>query len=149
MNTKSKYTLSLVGVLVIGLILGFLLSGIVIRNRVHRLQGYYTEQGFRQEFMRVLRPTREQMDRIRPVLINYARQNRGNMMEYRKRQRDLMLNLRRDLQPILSPEQNRDLKALQMRWNRRFFDRRGPNGPRPGWRGGRRMMNPPDESDRP
>jgi hypothetical protein len=128
MNTKSKYTLSLVGVLVIGLILGFLLSGILIRSRVHRLQGYYTEQGFRQEFMRVLRPTPEQMNRIRPVLMNYGRQNRDNMMEYRKRQRALMLDLRHDLQPILTPEQNRHLKALQMRWNQRFFDRRGPGG---------------------
>jgi len=134
MNIKSKYTLSLVGVLVIGLILGFLLSGLLIRSRIHHLQGYYTEQGFRQELMRVLRPSPDQIKRMRPVLMNYGRQNRDNMMEYRKRQRKLMLDLRQDLRPILSPVQNRRLKELQMRWNQRFFDRRGPVGPRgPMW----------------
>ncbi len=126
MNTKSKYTLSLVSVLVIGLILGVLLSGLLIRNRVRHLQGYYTEQGFRLEFMRVLRPSPDQMKRMRPVLMNYGQQNRDNMMEYRKRQRELMLDLRHDLQPILNSAQNQRLRLLQNRWNRRFFDRRGP-----------------------
>ncbi len=145
MNTKSKYTLSLVGVLVIGLILGVLLSGLLIRTRVRRLQGYYTEQGFRQEFMRVLRPSPDQFKRMKPLLINYGQQNRANMMEYRKRQRELMMDLRHDLQPILNPAQNQRLRLLQNRWNRRFFDRRGPAGPHGPMRGrnpGREMSMP-------
>jgi len=132
MNTKSKYILSLVTVLMIGIILGFLLSGLVIHTRINRLQDYYTEQGFRHQFMRTLQPTPKQMEQMRPILMNYGQKNRGNMMEFRSRQRELMLELKHELKPYLSPAQNHRLLNLQSRWNHRFMDRRDPGAP---WRG--------------
>ncbi len=129
MNTKLKYTLAFVVILLIGFALGFLVSGRLIHNRVNRMQKYYTEKGFRYEFMRVLRPSPEQMRNMRPVLKTYAQKNRENMMFFRQQQQQLMKNLHHDLKPFLSPNQ---VKRLEMMEHRRMrFMRNSPMHHRP------------------
>ncbi len=124
MNTKLKYTLAFVVVLLIGFALGFLVSGRLIHSRVNRMQKYFTEKGFRYEFMHVLRPSPEQLQNMRPVLKTYAQKNRKNMMFFREQQRQLMKNLHHDLKPFLSPRQ---VKRLEMMERRRMrFMRNGP-----------------------
>ena len=145
MNTKTKYVLSFIAVLVIGFFLGFLINGRLVQARVDRLQSYYTEQGFRYEFIHMLNPTPEQMDEIRPILMSYAQKNRDNMMKYRTRQRELMMSLQKDLLPYLHKDQIERMERMRDRWNRRMrpgrFHRngmgpgrgrgRGPGGPPP------------------
>ncbi len=129
MNTKLKYTLAFVVVLLIGFALGFLVSGRLIHNRVNRMQKYYTEKGFRYEFMHVLRPSPEQMQNMRPVLKTYAQKNREDMMFFRRQQQQLMKNLHHDLKPFLSPKQ---VKRLEMMEHRRMrFMRNRPMHHRP------------------
>ena len=123
MNTKLKYTLAFVVVLFIGFVLGFLVSGRLIHDRVNRMQKYYTPQGFRYEIRRVLRPTPEQLKKMRPVLEKYARQNRENMIGFRQDQAKLMENLRHDLIPFLTPGQAERLKRMVQR-RMRFMQRR-------------------------
>lgn len=125
MNIKLKYTLAFIVVLFIGFILGFLVSGRLIHNRVNRLQKYYTPVGFRYEFRQLLRPTPEQLQSMRPVLEKYAQQNRENMMLFRTQQRQLMKNLFHDLKPFLSGPQVKRLRLMELRQQRRFF-RNGP-----------------------
>lgn len=129
MNTKLKYTLAFVIVLLIGFALGFLVSGRLIHNRVNRMQKYYTEKGFRYEFMRVLRPSPEQMQNMRPVLKTYAQKNRENMMFFRQQQQQLMKNLHHDLKPFLSPKQVKRLEMMEH--NRMRFMRNRPMHHRP------------------
>lgn len=124
MNAQLKYTLSLVAVLIIGIILGGLISGRIVQRRIGHLQQYYTEQGFRHEFMQVLRPSPEQMKKIRPILKNYALKNRQNMMMYRSGQSQLMINLQNDLKPFLYPDQVRRLENLRIRREKRFMRHR-------------------------
>jgi len=143
MNTKLKYILAFVVVLFIGFILGFLVSGRLIHNRVNRLQKYYTPVGFRYEFRQLLRPTPEQLQSMRPVLEKYAQQNRENMMLFRTQQRQLMKNLFHDLKPFLSGPQLRRLRMMELRQQRRFFR----NGPPPQHR--RMMPHPQGNSHRP
>lgn len=147
MNNKQKYTLTLLAVLIIGMILGFLINGRLVNRRVDRLQEYFTERGFGREFMMVLNPTPEQMEKIRPILKNYALKNHKNMMQYREGQAQLMINLQKDLKPYLNPDQIKRLSELRNRWDRRFWWRRrmrmhrggpgrmgpggGPGGPPP------------------
>ena len=133
MNTKLKYTLAFVAVLLIGFILGFLVSGRLIHSRVNRMQKYYTEKGFRYEFMRLLHPSPKQLERMRPVLEDYAQKNRENMMFFREQQRQLMKNLHHDLKPFLSPRQVKRLEIMEHR--RMRFMRNGPMS--------RRRMHPP------
>ncbi len=139
MNNKQKYILTLIAVLIIGIVLGFLINGRIVHRRVDRIQEYFTEQGFGREFMMVLDPTPEQMKKIRPILRNYALQNHKNMMQYRSGQAELMVNLQKDLKPYLNPDQISRLNDLKNRWDRRFWWQRqqrmrmrrggGPPGP--------------------
>lgn len=117
MNTKLKYTLAFVVILLIGFALGFLVSGRLIHSRVNRMQKYFTEKGFRYEFMHVLRPSPEQWQKMRPVLEDYAQKNRKNMILFRQQQQQLMKNLHHDLKPFLSPQQ---VKRLEMMEHRRM-----------------------------
>ena len=152
MNNKQKYTFTLLAVLIIGMILGFLINGRLVNRRVDRLQEYFTERGFGREFMMVLHPTPAQMDKIRPILRNYALQNHKNMMQYREGQAQLMKNLQNDLKPYLTPEQIKRLTELRNRWDRRFWWNRRMRmhrsgrpgmGPRGGSRGGPGGPPPP------
>ncbi len=131
MNTKLKYTLAFVAVLFIGFVLGFLVSGRLIHDRVNRMQKYYTPKGFRYEFRRVLRPTPEQIKKMRPVLEKYARQNRENMMDFRQHQAELMQSLFRDLKPFLTPRQVERLKRMEQRRMRFMQHRQMQHHPAP------------------
>jgi|GEM_PF-413670 len=124
MSNKQKYTFTLLAVLIIGMILGFLINGRLVQRRVNRLQEYFTEQGFGREFMMVLNPSPEQMEKIRPILRRYALQNHERIMKYRAGQALLMKNLQKDLKPFLNPYQIRRLNELRNRWDRRFWWRR-------------------------
>jgi hypothetical protein len=115
MNTKLKYTLAFVAVLLIGFVLGFLVSGRLIHSRVNRMQKYYTNQGFRFEFKRMLRPSQEQLKKMKPVLEKYGQKNRENMMLFRQQQQQLMKNLHHDLKPFLSPQQVKRLEMMERR----------------------------------
>lgn len=138
MNTKLKYTMVFGAVLLIGFILGFLVSGRLIHSRVNRMQKYYTQKGFRYEFMRLLHPSPEQLEKMRPILEDYAQKNRENMMFFREQQRQLIKNLHHDLKPFLSPEQVKRLEIMEPR--RMRFLRKGPMRHRP--------MHPPHDRPR-
>ncbi len=129
MNTKLKYTLAFAVVLLIGFVLGFLVSGRLIHSRVNHMQKYYTEKGFRYEFMRLLHPSPEQLQKMRPILEDYAQKNRENMMFFREQQRQLIKNLHHDLRPFLSTEQVRRLEIMEHR--RMRFMRNMPMNHRP------------------
>ncbi len=126
MNTKLKYTLAFVAVLFIGFVLGFLVSGRLIHNRVNRLQKYYTNKGFRYEFRRLLHPSPQQFQKMQPVLQKYAGENRQNMMRFRERQRQIMDSMYDELKPMLSPWQQKRFENLRHRRMRYF-----KNGPMP------------------
>ncbi len=132
MNTKLKYTLAFVVVLLIGFVLGFLVSGRLIHDRVNRMQKYYTPKGFRYEIRRVLRPTPEQWQKMRPVLEKYARKNRENMINFRQHQLQFMKNLHHDLSPFLTPQQADRLKRMEMRRFRMMQNKRMMHRPPPG-----------------
>lgn len=121
MNNKQKYTFTLLAVLIIGMILGFLINGRLVHRRVDRLQEYFTEHGFGREFIMVLDPSPEQMEKIRPILRTYALQNHKNMIQYREGQARLMENLQKDLKPYLNAVQIKRLNGLRNRWDRRFW----------------------------
>ncbi len=129
MNTKLKYTLAFVVVLLIGFVLGFLVSGRLIHSRVNRMQRYYTNQGFRYEFRHLLHPSPEQLKNMKPVLEEYGQKNRENMMRFRQQQQQLMKNLHHDLKPFLSPVQAKRLEMMERR--RMHFMRNKPINSRP------------------
>ena len=133
-NNKLKYTALFVVTLLIGFVIGFLVQGAVTRARIEKVKNTFTERGMNREFMRVLRPTPEQMEQIRPALKEYAGEKRELMQEYRKDQHELFLDFRKKIDPYLTPEQKQRLERLDNRWKQRFMHgpARGPGkGPGP------------------
>jgi hypothetical protein len=129
MNEKLKYTLAFIVVLLIGFVLGFLVSGRLIHNKVNRLQKYYTSRGFRYEMRHVLHLSAAQLEKMQPVLKKYAGENRENMLLFRERQKQIMDSLFLDLKPYLTAEQQQRFEMLKRR-RMRFIKNRQASHPR-------------------
>ncbi len=147
MNNKIKITGIIIGTLLIGFVIGFLVNGRLVRTRVSQMKNFYTEKGAQHAFMRVIDPTPEQMEQIRPILQEHAWQNRDLYFEYRENQQQLFEHLEDELRPYLTEAQLARLSELKNRWQNRFEGRGlgrgpgfgrgpGPHGPRPGGRPG-------------
>ena len=116
MKTKLKYSLILVTTLVIGMIIGFLISGRMISTRVDQMRNYYTDNGFNREFIRIIQPSPEQRDEIMPILRKYAGFNREHMLDFHEGQRELFFELKDELDTHLTDEQ---IQKLNYVWERR------------------------------
>jgi Spy/CpxP family protein refolding chaperone len=135
MNDKIKFSGIIIGTLLIGFVIGFLTNGRLVKSRIDRMQSFYTEKGANRAFMRVLDPTPEQMEQIRPILQQHARQNKELLKHHRSEQQALFLELENELRPLLTDEQMEKLEELKHRWQERFT-RPGGHGRGPGHRGG-------------
>ena len=135
MNDKIKFSGIIIGTLLIGFVIGFLTNGRLVKSRIDRMQSFYTEKGANRAFMRVLDPLPEQMEKIRPILQQHARQNKELLKHHRSEQQALFLELENELRPLLTDEQMEKLEELKYRWQERFA-RPGGHGRGPGHRGG-------------
>lgn len=120
MNNRLKISLLLTLTLVIGIIIGFLISGRLVSHRIETMRNHYSETGFGREIMRVIKPTPEQKEEIGPIFREYAEKNRELMYDYHEGQKDFYKELKEDLEEVLDPEQiNRldDHWKNRKRWN--------------------------------
>ena len=136
MNDKLKFTGIIIGTLLIGFVIGFLTNGRLVKSRIDRMQSFYTEKGADRAFMRVLDPTPEQMEKVRPILQRHAQQNRELLTNHRVEQQALFIELENELRPFLTHEQMERLDDLKNRWRQRFDRSRGGRGRGAGHRGG-------------
>jgi len=136
MNDKLKFTGIIIGTLIIGFVIGFLTNGRLVKSRIDKMQSFYTEKGADRAFIRVLDPTPEQMEKIRPILRHHAQQNRELLGHHRSEQQALFLELEDELRPLLTDEQMERLEVLKNRWQQRFGRPGGGHGKGPGHRGG-------------
>ncbi len=116
MNNRLKIFLLLFATLTIGIIIGFLVSGRVISHRIEKMNNYYSQTGFGKEIMRVIKPTDEQRDIIVPIFRKYADKNQALMGDYRTNQRELFIELRKELNEYLDDDQ---LQRLNNHWENR------------------------------
>jgi len=131
MKTKLKYSLILVTTLIIGMIIGFLISGRMISTRVDQMRNYYTDNGFNREFIRIIQPSPEQRDEIMPILRKYAGINREHMLDFHEGQRELFFELKDELDTHLTDEQ---IQKLNHVWERRKEHFQNTKSPRKGRR---------------
>jgi|AntAceMinimDraft_2_1070361.scaffolds.fasta_scaffold00472_17 hypothetical protein len=131
MSKKIKYSIVIIGTLLIGMIIGFLVGGRITSTRVERMQNYYTDMGFHREFMNILRPTPEQRDEIIPILKKYASYNCDLMSDFREGQKELFFDLKDELEKYLNDDQ---IKRLDHVWEmkKQRFQNTSPNHPRKG-----------------
>lgn len=136
MNNKIKFTGIIIGTLLIGFVIGFLTNGRLVKSRIDKMQSFYTEKGANQAFIRVLDPTPEQMEKIRPILQRHAQQNRELLTNHRIEQQAFFLELEDELRPFLTQEQMERLEGLKDRWHQRFNRSGEKRGKGSGRRGG-------------
>ena len=160
MSPRTKSVLLLLATLIIGLVLGALINGYFVRQRLARIGDFMNPAAFGGRIEEVVQPTSdEQREAIRRVLDSAAPRAVDIMRESRSRMRALNDSVRSELEDILTPEQMQRLDE-RMRLRRR----RGPfrpglppmmlddsTGHRPRWQHRRRRpgggpLPPPDSA---
>jgi len=115
MNLKIKNSLILAGTLILGIIIGVLISGRVMHSRVENMKSFYTEQGFNRQIMRVIKPTEEQKKQLRPLFREQAKKNHELFTECRNKRSELMKHFKSELEGYLTDEQMQRLEKMEMR----------------------------------
>ncbi len=133
MNTKIKYLLILTSTLVIGMIIGFLIQGRITSSRISRMRNYYTNQGFNREFMKIIRPSKEQRTLIIPILKKHAILNHQLMVNFHEGQEKVFVDLKNELESHLDTDQIMRLNHVFEKRYKRFH-----NGPSSRYRKGKR-----------
>lgn len=129
MKTKFKYSLILVSTLLIGMVVGFLISGRITSTRVDKMKSYYTDMGFDRELINIIRPTPEQRKKIAPILKKHATLNREMMEDFHEGQVELFLELKEELAEYLDDTQinqlDRKLDNRKHRFQNQKNNRKG------------------------
>ena len=132
MNLRLKNSLILTGTLLIGLVLGVLISGRVMHSKMTRFRNFYTEQGFNRQIMRVIRPTQEQKKQLAPVFRAQAKRNHDLFIQCRENHRQLMEQFKQELNQYLTADQMKRLERMEMRMRKNQPDHFPPPGMKPG-----------------
>lgn len=115
MNLKLKNSLILIGTLILGIIIGVLISGRVMHSKVENMKSFYTEQGFNRQIMRVIKPTDEQKKQLRPLFREQAKRNHELFITCRNKRKKMMETFKVELQDYLTEEQMQRLEKMEMR----------------------------------
>ena len=118
MKLQLKNSLILTGTLLLGIIIGVLLSGRIMHSRVEHIKNFYTERGFNRQIMRVIKPTDKQMEQLRPVFREQARKNRALFENCQKKHSELLESFRTQLEQYLTGEQLHRLDEMELRMRR-------------------------------
>ena len=122
MNMKAKTTLIIISTLIIGIIIGALLSRAYLHHRIRRAFTMVNPNRFMIFFEQTISPTPEQREQIRKIIQNHTK----NLSELQKNLREGMElsfeSLRKELDSVLTPEQKERLEKMMR--DRRPWPRR-------------------------
>jgi len=114
---KIKPILMFAIILVIGFVIGFLVSGQITRRKHKAFIEQRTHEGYKKRFYYMLELDQEQMKKIDPVLDKYADNNQLLVRSFREKlgaQRD---SLKDEIKAFLTDEQLEKLQSLRPRRN--------------------------------
>lgn len=124
MKKRLTYTSIIIAILLIGFAIGFLIQGRLAHNRMVNMKESFSQKGFERGFNRVVDPTPEQMEVLRPILKKFAEDNKALMNEYRANQHDNMKELRKEIDPYLTEDQIERLDQMRDKWKNRFENKK-------------------------
>jgi len=111
MTASTKSVLMLLSTLLIGILLGSLITGAVNNRRMRNLAEMRSARGLAFHFEEVVQPeSEEQREAIRAVLDEAAPKFSAAMQESRERMRALTDSVRAELDPLLTDEQRKRLE---------------------------------------
>jgi hypothetical protein len=112
MSMKIKTALVLLVTLVIGIILGALLDRAYIHNKFKKeFSSSRTREGFVERMEKIIVLTPEQRARVKPVLEKYGDRLMKFHDEFRGRMQELFKSFHDELEPLLTPEQMKNLET--------------------------------------
>ena len=123
---KSKSVFAIIFTLIIGIVMGMLISSYMHHRNMKKFRSYSSFESFKVHFLKVLDPTEEQKEKILPIIEEFSRQNQELKVEYRKDFGDLMKEFKEELDPLLTKEQTERIE--NMRKNRPPRDNRDGRG---------------------
>jgi hypothetical protein len=111
MNTKIKATFIILITLIIGIIIGSMLSRAYLLYRVKKLIPFRREPiNFINHIEEIIQPTAEQREQVREILKKHAEQTLEIHNRHQKEIQESIEALNAELDPILTPEQKKRLK---------------------------------------
>ena len=113
MNLKLKNSLILTGTLILGIVIGVLISGRAIHYKMKNARSFYTERGFNRQIMRVIKPTDEQMKQLRPLLQKQAKKNQALFKRCKEKRDELFIEFRSELENYITDEQMERFDKMQ------------------------------------
>lgn len=139
MDLRIKNTLIVVGTLLIGIIIGFLVNGRLTSMRMDNMRQNFIERGMERQLMNTINPSPEQMEKIMSVFNDFEEKRRRQLFKHRDEQREIFEEFENELKPYLSSEQLERLQELKDKNRKRFQDiNQGPmrkgRGPHKGGR---------------
>lgn len=132
MNLQLKNSLILTGTLIIGIVLGVLISGRVMQSKMANFRNFYTEQGFSRQLMNVIRPNEEQRKQLEPVFREQAKRNHELFIQCRENHHRLMEQFRQELNLYLTADQMKRLDRMERRMRKNRPENFQPPGMEPG-----------------
>lgn len=131
MKLQVKSALIIIGTLVIGMILGGLISG-MIRHQMHgKTADGPRGDRFERMMNRIIQPDESQAARLQIVMDRYAPKFADQHQRHSGEMQKLVDSLNVELEPILTEEQINRLQKWKKRFSRRFRGRSQRPGPPP------------------
>lgn len=110
-NVRTKTVLVLIGTLVLGMVLGALLTGVLVRHRIHHLRQLRTPAGFTQEMMQAIEPTGpDQRESLRKALKSHVQRMREVRERYRNELRAEVDSMHAAAEKLLTPKQQERMR---------------------------------------
>jgi hypothetical protein len=133
MNLKVKSSLIIIVTLIIGIVLGIIITQSFFRppRIIDRIAELRSPEGFMDKFEKIINPDESQKEKIRYILQNHFEKMHNQSLEFRDRFKNLNDSLRADLNPILNDEQKERLDKMTERFRQHERDGFGPRPPHP------------------
>ena len=134
MNIRTKTYVIIVVTLLIGILFGILITRTLVRGRMARMMHRPPQEEFVQRFMRVIDPAPDQREPIRAVLEKHGAEFMKTAAECQEKFARLHESTKKELDPLLTPEQKKRLTDRIKRIRKRlppFMRRKGPFPPPP------------------
>jgi hypothetical protein len=112
---KTKFTFMLLGALVLGILIGVLVTGRYTRHKVVQIKEMGTPEGLHRHFYKLIDPSEEQEELIRPILRTYATQSQEMRQRHWDEHKALFKQVQQELEPLLDEEQLERLENFKNR----------------------------------
>jgi hypothetical protein len=130
MNVKLKSIIVIVSTLLIGMVLGSVITAAFVKNRAFdRIAEMRNERGFVKRIERLIQPDEDQKEKVREILVEHFDKMRQLGEEMRITFKTMNDSLIKDLEPILHPEQIERFKKRMERMKRFGGPPGKPHGP--------------------